>query len=99
MTHVRNDSYNLAFARTKHEPFTDRVFIREIAARQRLAYENDFWRIRVIAFRRLAAPDQSNAHSPKVIGSNRVVPRHGFMTGFRRRLTLDSEFGVGAAAA
>src|SRR6266511_4551340 len=80
------------------DALADRVFIREVAARRRLADDDDFGRVLVIAFGELASRDEPHAHRAEIVLADGAVPRHGPLIGLRRGTAFDYEIGVGVGA-
>src|SRR5262245_51289666 len=80
------------------DALADRVFVREMAARGRLADDDDFGRILVIAFVELAPLDKPHAHRAEIVRTHGADPRHRLLIRLWRRTSFDQEPGVGVEA-
>src|SRR5215470_15291103 len=80
------------------DALADWVFVREVAARRRLADDDDFGRVLVVAFVKFAPRDDPHAHRAEIVRAYGAVPRHGPLIGLGRGTAFDHEIGVGVVA-
>src|SRR5262245_31387608 len=80
------------------DALADRVFVREVAARRRLADDDDFGRVLVIAFGELASRDEPHAHRAEIVGAYGADPGHRLLIRPWHGTALDQKPGVGVGA-
>src|SRR5262245_8175503 len=93
MLHVgrHSDDFPPTVGTTIADALTDRVFVREVAARRRLADDDDSGSIFVVAFSEFAPLDDPHAHRAEIIGAYGADPRHGPLIGLRLGTPFDHE--------
>src|SRR5262245_66099475 len=80
------------------DALADRVFVREVSARRRLADDDDFGRVLVIAFGELASRDEPHAHRADIVLAHGTDPCHRPLIGLRRGTAFDEKPGVRVTA-
>src|SRR5262245_32159819 len=80
------------------DAFSDRVFVREVAARQRLIDDDDARRLQVVALGEFAPADEPDAHRAEItVGREAQVGPRPFRS--LNRTPFDLESGIGVTAA
>src|SRR5262249_40815396 len=75
------------------DALADRVFVREVAARLRLADDDDFWRILAVAFVALAPGDEPHPHRSEIGVAHGAEPPHRPLIRLRRGTAFDQKPG------
>src|SRR5262245_65347274 len=76
------------------DALADRVFVREVAARRRLADDDDFGRVLVVAVVEFAPGDETHAHRAEIVVAHGADPRHRPLIRLRLRTPFDQKPGV-----
>src|SRR5215468_6621006 len=76
------------------DALADWIIVREMAARRRLADDDDFGRILVVTFVELAPGDEPHAHCAEIVIADRADPCHRSLIGLRRGTPFNYKPGV-----
>src|SRR5262245_7576062 len=74
--------------------FAERVFVRKVTTRHRLADNDDFGRVLAITFGKFAPGHKPHSHRSEIIRAYGAIPRDWLLIGLRRRTAFDHEGGV-----